>query len=148
MSHTPNKETQRGFSLVELLIVVAIIGIIAAIAILYMNQAKQAVRSASAMNSLRVISTGQNSYRATRGEYGDLAELGAAGYLTDENLAAGEKAFYTFVVTPGADPSLGYTASATPVQSTAVERHFFINETGILRVAVGAAATSNSPPVD
>ncbi|HYO62252.1 MAG TPA: prepilin-type N-terminal cleavage/methylation domain-containing protein [Pyrinomonadaceae bacterium] len=139
---------QAGFSLIELLIVVTVIGLLSAIAILYLNQAKQAARSASAVNSLRLITTGENSYRAARGQFADLPTLSAAGYISDDALAAGEKSSYSFAVTLGADPTLNYTATATPVTAPTVNRHFFVNESGVMRAEVGAAATAVSQAID
>ena len=55
---------------------------------------------------------------------------------------------YDFTADPGAGPSLNYTATATPVVEPATRRHFFVNQTGIIRASVGAAATSASQPLD
>src|SRR5438045_8019614 len=95
--------SQRGFSLIELLIVVAIIGIIAAIAIPYLNQARQATQSASAVSSLRTINSAQASYHQATGQFGTLAQLGTANYIADPNLVAGQKSEYTFIITNPTD---------------------------------------------
>ena len=51
-------------------------------------------------------------------------------------------------MTLGADPTLNYTATATPLTAPAINRHFFVDESGVMRVEVGAAATPASNPVD
>jgi|ERR1043165_792277 type IV pilus assembly protein PilA len=139
----PNPNAQHGFSLIELLIVVAIIGIIAAIAIPYLNQARQASQSASAIASLRTINSAQNSYRQSTGQFGTLAELGNANYIADPSLSAGRKSDYSFSV---ANPTnLDYEANADPVYDpNNVYQHYYINATGVIRIEVGAAATSSS----
>lgn len=144
--------TQRGFSLIELLIVITCIGIIAAIAIPYMVQAKQAAHGASAVSSLRVIYSSQASYRTATGIYGDLATLGNANYIADPSLRAGLKGDYNFAITVG-DPVLGdariyYRANATPATSPARWLHYMIDASGVMRFEQGAPATINSSPMD
>lgn len=148
MSATSTSSSQRGFSLIELLIVIAIIGIIAAIAIPYLLQAKQSANSASAVASLRLIHSSEASYKAANSRYGSRVELSTARFITDPSLAAGLKSNYNFEATAG-DPVLGdatlyYQATATPANEPARWQHYFIDASGVVRVNMGAAATVSS----
>ena len=140
---------QSGFSLLELLIVVAIIGIIAAIAAGNFLSSRQAAQSASVVSALRLIHSAQASFRTQSGSFGDLTALSEAGYISDPNLQNGAKSDYSFLVTPAAgDASADYTATATPDLQPAARRHYFINATGVLRSQAGAPATAMSAPGD
>lgn len=108
------KRTPKGFSLIELLIVVAIILIIAAIAIPNLLRSKIAANQASAVESLRTIGTAEVTYSSTYNTgfsptlvaLGPVAGGGAAtaanADLIDSVLAAGTKSGYTAKYTAGA----------------------------------------------
>ena len=140
--------SQCGFSLIELLIVVAIILVIAAIAIPNMMRSRIAANEASAVNSLRTITTAENTYYTTYPTFGfacNLKSLGggknppdntAAGII-DDVLANGSKAGYLFatgVCTKQGNLTTGFqysAAPATPNQSGI--RFFCVDTTAILR---------------
>jgi type IV pilus assembly protein PilA len=153
-----------GFSLIELLIVVAIILIIAAIAIPNLLRSRMAANQASAVESLRVIGTAQVTYAATYGigfasalsllgppSAGVLANSAAAG-LIDETLAAGSKSGYSFVYTPSLLDSVnhyqGYQIQANPIQpGTTGQTYYFTDQTHVVRGNVTAPASSTDSAV-
>ena len=150
MKHQHSPSSERGFSLIELLIVVAIIGIIAGIAIPNLVNSRQAAYRGSAINSLRLIHSSQSSYRTTHGEYADLASLGNEYFINDHALRAGAKSKYLFVVTPdAADPASNYTGSATPADpaSAGFWSHYFVSAAGVIHTKAGAPAGPADPPI-
>ncbi len=124
---------QRGFSLIELLIVVAIILIIAAIAIPSLLRAREAANESSAVASIRTINT---------------AEIRPTACLIDSVLSGGKKSGYNFSEAPGtvATPQTTYYATAVPVTLNQTgTRSFCSFEDAVVRVRpTGARIGSES----
>ena len=149
--------THKGFSLIELLIVVAIILIIAAIAIPSLLRSKMAANEASAVNSLRTLSTAETTYAQTYPDLGytcTLANLGppsgggalssAGAGVIDSVLASGKKAGYSFaLINCNGTPTSTYTSTAVPQQVGGTgSRSFCSDASGVLHYAAdGTAAT-------
>ena len=139
--------SHRGFSLIELLLVVAVILIIAAIAVPNFLRSRMRANEASAVASLRVLNTAAVTYSITYPSLGYPAQLTTMGganpcsasstqaCLIDDYLAQGTKSGYVFVwAGDGATPSVSFTITGTPQAVGATgQRMFCTDQAGVIR---------------
>jgi type IV pilus assembly protein PilA len=148
----PRKARQKGFSLIELLIVVAIILIIAAIAIPNFIHARMAANESTAVSSIHAINTSQIAYSSanpTIGYSALLSDLGpsGAGYL-DSVLSSGTKSGYvfTYVQNTSNTPSVGYTLNADPItRGVTGQRSFYSDQLNVTHYNMTASSVSTDP---
>ncbi|HXJ04957.1 MAG TPA: prepilin-type N-terminal cleavage/methylation domain-containing protein [Candidatus Acidoferrum sp.] len=153
---------QKGFSLVELLIVVTIILVISAIAIPSYLRSRMQANEAAAVSALRTINTAAVTYSATYADVGfppTLASMGGASpcapsattaCMLDDALAQGRKNGFKFEWTgDGLTPSASYTVTATPVSvGSSGQRMFCTDLAGVIRFEPsGAGCNLASSPV-
>lgn len=148
---------KNGFTIIELLIVIAIILIIAAVAIPKLTQARRSAYEMAAIRTLQTLNTAQVQYFSTYGRFAQtLMELGpppgnaapsaSAADLIGEDLSTGLKSGYVFTMV--GTPS-GYTINADPqVFEVTGSRSFYTDHTNLIREHVGnEQASANDPEI-
>ena len=162
------RNKQKGFSLIELLIVVAIILIIAAIAIPNLLRSRMAANEASAVGSVRTLNTAEVTYSSAYTDVGFTTTLknlgpngntctGASGAtstgacLIDNVLGTGTKSGYNFTLGQGSGtttPQYTFAVNANPITpGTSGQRSFFSDQTGVIRYNQTAAAAATDNPL-
>lgn len=164
LHRTARATAPRGFSLIELLIVIAIILVIAGLAIPSFLRSKMRANEAAVAGALRSVTTANETYLATygRGYAADFASLGpppagtapsaTAANLIDPTLASGTRNGYNFIYvavdTDGNGQPDQYTVNANPVQvGTSGEKYFYVDHTNVIREHLGGPADANSSPI-
>ncbi len=157
-----------GFTLIELMIVVAVIAIIAAVTIPNMLRSRMSSNEGAAVGTMRVIAGGEVAFQAAnyydvdddgQGDYGNLAQLanptgdGLVEPFIDDVLGGGVKLGYVYTVNVTLGTSTeapAYTCTAVPAATAKTGlRQFFVDESGVTRfTADGTTPTVWSTPVN
>ncbi len=141
----PKKKHEKGFSIIELLVVVSVLIVLLTAAVPGLLRARKTANQSSAVQSLRTIYTAQHLYFMRSGVYAALADLAPEGTL-DAHLSSGSKSGYSFVLTLSPDQKT-WSCVATSEEDPTQLQSYFIDNTGVIRCRDGAGANGGSPPL-
>jgi len=149
----PQINRRRGFSLIELLIVISIILIIITVAVPKFQKAQMGARELGAIKGIQTIHQAEVQYQSQFGRYAtSLQELGppasgpatpSSADLIGNDLSGGEKGQYKYTLTANAG---GYVITAMPANPSGGSRTFYSDQSMVIHQNFGAeAATASSP---
>ena len=135
-------DRSKGFTLIELMIVVAIIAIVVAIAIPSLQNARKSANETSAIGFLKMTSGINIQYRTRFGVYpSDEADLFAAGFVDPSQSPNG----YLLNFTTGSETWSLQADPEFPGQTG--DRRFYVDDTGVIRFSLSGPATSTDEPI-
>ncbi|MDQ2730498.1 MAG: prepilin-type N-terminal cleavage/methylation domain-containing protein [Armatimonadota bacterium] len=131
---------RKAFTLLELLIVIALIAVIAAMAVALWVPNRRAANETSAINSMRLIDSAEANYRLRHNLYGDLPSLLGDGFIPPAIAGEGKSGYIFLVQGMG---STVYVATASPTSANSGSRFFYTDEVGVI---FQSAPTIAAPP--
>ncbi len=153
LKRTRHARERSGFTLVEILIVIAILGVIAAVAIPTYRGIIQKARETTAVSFLSYIAKAQNIYKIsniTSTYTDDFEELETTGAIPlSEGTTTRVEGEYSFELSIGVDleGNSTWSVNATPLASPSTYRWFFLDQTGKIRYETGGVAGPGSPSI-
>ncbi len=139
-------DSHRGFTLIELMIVIAVIAIVIAVAIPSLMGSRKSGNETSAIGSLRTLRAANEQYKTRFKSFASsLANLQTSGFI-DSVIASGTKSGYR-INYGGASSTWSAIAIPTTAGQTG-DRGFFIDSTGVIRFVATGTPTVSSPPMN